>query len=108
VTVEKSPVGRSTQQPQYASSISGAGSLVWPLIAAGRPMVSGAPSSRDSALPIQFPSDLAVAAGFEPAEGCPSRAFEFCGWWFRPVRLGLVAPEPRLGSPLRTALNLRE
>jgi hypothetical protein len=51
---------------------------------------------------------LAVAAGFEPAEGCPSRAFEFCGWWFRPVRLGLVAPEPRLGSPLRTALNLRE
>jgi hypothetical protein len=51
---------------------------------------------------------LAVAAGFEPAEGCPSRAFEFCGWWFRPVRLGLVAPEPRLGSPLRTPLNLRE
>jgi hypothetical protein len=45
---------------------------------------------------------LAVAAGFEPAEGCPSRAFEFCGWWFRPVRLGLVAPEPRLDSPLRT------
>jgi len=51
---------------------------------------------------------LAVAAGFEPAEGCPSRAFEFCGWWFRPVRLGLVAPEPKLGSPLRTPLNLRE
>jgi hypothetical protein len=51
---------------------------------------------------------LAVAAGFEPAEGCPSRAFEFCGWWFRPVRLGLVAPEPRLDSPLRTPLNLRE
>jgi hypothetical protein len=49
-----------------------------------------------------------VAAGFEPAEGCPSRAFEFCGWWFRPVRLGLVAPEPRLGSPLRTPLNLHE
>ena len=37
-----------------------------------------------------------------------SRAFEFCGWWFRPVRLGLVAPEPKLGSPLRTPLNLRE
>jgi hypothetical protein len=51
---------------------------------------------------------LAVAAGFEPAEGCPSRAFEFCGLWFRPVRLGLVAPEPRLGNPLRTLLNLRE
>ena len=51
---------------------------------------------------------LAVAAGFEPAEGCPSRAFEFCGWWFRPVRLGLVARKPRLGSPLRTPLNLRE
>ena len=51
---------------------------------------------------------LAVAAGFEPAEGCPSRAFEFCGWWFRPVRLGLLAPEPRLGSPLRTPLNLYE
>jgi hypothetical protein len=51
---------------------------------------------------------LAVAAGFEPAEGCPSRAFEFCGWWFKPVRLGLVPPEPRLGSPLRTPLNLRE
>jgi hypothetical protein len=49
-----------------------------------------------------------VAAGFEPAEGCPSRAFEFCGWWFRPVRLGLVAPEPKLDSPLRTPLNLRE
>jgi hypothetical protein len=51
---------------------------------------------------------LAVAAGFEPAEGCPSRAFEFCGWWFRPVRLGLVAPVLRLGSPPRTHLNLRE
>ena len=51
---------------------------------------------------------MAVAEGFEPAEGCPSRAFEFCGWWFRPVRLGLVAPEPKLGSPLRTPLNLRE
>jgi hypothetical protein len=51
---------------------------------------------------------LAVAAGFEPAEGCPSRAFEFCGWWFRPVRLGPVPPEPRLGSPLRTPLNLHE
>jgi hypothetical protein len=54
------------------------------------------------------PCQLAVAAGFEPAEGCPSRAFEFCGWWFRPVRLGLVAPEPRLDSPVRTPLNLRE
>jgi hypothetical protein len=40
---------------------------------------------------------LEVAAGFEPAEGCPSRAFEFCGSWFRPVRLGPVPPEPRLG-----------
>jgi hypothetical protein len=35
-------------------------------------------------------------------------AFEFCGCWFRPVRLGLVAPEPMLGSPVRTPLNLRE
>ncbi len=51
---------------------------------------------------------LAVAAGFEPAEGCPLRAFEFCGWWFIPVRLGLAAPEPKLGRPLRTPLNLRE
>jgi hypothetical protein len=51
---------------------------------------------------------LAVAAGFEPTEGWPSRAFEFCGWWFRPVRLGLVAPEPSLRSPLRTPLNLHE
>ena len=51
---------------------------------------------------------LAVTAGFEPAEGCPSRGFEFCGWWFRPVRLGLVPAEPRLGSPLRMPLNLRE
>jgi hypothetical protein len=41
-------------------------------------MVSGAPSSRDSSLPIQSPSDLAVTAsdlavvaGFEPAEGPP-------------------------------------
>jgi hypothetical protein len=51
---------------------------------------------------------LAVAAGFEPAEGCPSRAFEFCGRWFRPVRLALVAPEPRLSSPLRTPLNPHE
>jgi len=50
----------------------------------------------------------AVAAGFEPAEAFTSRAFEFCGWWFRSVRLGPVAPEPRLGSPLRTPLNLRE
>jgi hypothetical protein len=25
-------------------------------------------------------------------------AFEFCGWWFRTVRLGPVAPQPRLGS----------
>jgi hypothetical protein len=30
-------------------------------------------------LPIQSSSDLAVAAAFEPAEGWPSRAFEFCG-----------------------------
>jgi hypothetical protein len=37
-----------------------------------------------------------------------SRAFEFCGWWFRPVRLGPVPLEPRLGSPLRTPLNLHE
>jgi hypothetical protein len=51
---------------------------------------------------------LAVAAGFEPAEGCPSRAFEFCGWWLRLVRLGTAAPEPSLRSPLRTALNLHE
>jgi hypothetical protein len=51
---------------------------------------------------------LAVAAGFEPAGGCPSRAFEFCGWRFRPARLDLTAPEPRFGSPLRTPLNLRE
>jgi hypothetical protein len=56
-------------------------------------------------LPIQSPSDLAVAAGFEPAEGCPSRAFEFCGWWFRPVRWGLVAPEPRLDNPLQTCYS---
>ena len=35
-------------------------------------------------------------------------ADEFCGCRFRPVRLGLVAPEPRLGSPLRTPLNLHE
>jgi hypothetical protein len=35
-------------------------------------------------------------------------AFEFCRWWFRPIRLGLVAPEQRLGNPLRTLLNLRE
>jgi hypothetical protein len=50
-------------------------------------MVSGAPSSRNSSLPIQSPSDLAVAAvaaavsaaGFEPAEGAPSGSFEFCG-----------------------------
>jgi hypothetical protein len=34
-----------------------------------------------------------------------SRDSAFCGWWFRPVRLGLVAPEPRLGGPLRTPLN---
>jgi hypothetical protein len=27
---------------------------------------------------------------------------------FRHVRLGSVAPEPRLGSPLRTPLNLHE
>jgi hypothetical protein len=27
-------------------------------------------------------------------------------WWFGPVRLDPVAPEPRLGSPLRTTLNL--
>jgi hypothetical protein len=26
-------------------------------------------------------------------------------WWFGPVRLDPVAPEPRLGSPLRTTLN---
>jgi hypothetical protein len=32
-------------------------------------MVSGAPSSRDSSLPIQSPSDLAVAAAFEPGKG---------------------------------------
>jgi hypothetical protein len=51
---------------------------------------------------------LAVAAGFEPAEGRSSRAFEFCGYWFRHARLGPVAPEPRLGSPLRTPLNLHE
>jgi hypothetical protein len=50
----------------------------------------------------------AVAEGFEPSEAFTSRAFEFCGWWFRPVRLGLVAPEPRLSSPLRTPLNLCE
>jgi len=35
-------------------------------------------------------------------------ADEFCGCRFRPVRLGLVAPEPRLGNPLRTPLNLCE
>ena len=32
------------------------------------------------ARPALGPVRLAVAAGFEPAEGCPSRAFEFCGW----------------------------
>ncbi len=26
---------------------------------------------------------LAVAAGFEPAEGCPSRAFEFCSFAYK-------------------------
>jgi hypothetical protein len=25
-------------------------------------------------------------------------AFEFCGWWFKPVRVDLVAPGPRLGT----------
>jgi hypothetical protein len=42
------------------------------------------------------------------AASCPTHTFEFCGWWFRPVRLGLVAPEPRLSNPLRTPLNLCE
>jgi hypothetical protein len=89
---------------------------VWPSMAAGLPMASGARASHDSAVPT-YPlrrsissrhllASVAVVAGFEPAEGCPSRAFEFCGRWFRPVRLALVAPEPRLGSPLRTPLNL--
>ena len=32
------------------------------------------------ARPALGPVRLAVAAGFEPAESCPSRAFEFCGW----------------------------
>jgi hypothetical protein len=48
-----------------------------------------------------------VAAGFEPAEGCPLTRFRVLQP-FRPVRLALVAPEPRLGSPLRTPLNLHE
>ena len=25
-------------------------------------------------------------------------AFDFCGWWFKPVRVDLVAPGPRLGT----------
>jgi hypothetical protein len=24
--------------------------------------------------------------------------YEFCGWWFKPVRVDLVAPGPRLGT----------
>jgi hypothetical protein len=55
------------------------------------------PAGQVTARPAFGLARLAVAAGFEPAEGCPSRAFEFYGWWFRPVRLGLVPPEPRLG-----------
>ena len=33
----------------------------------------------ESSAEPQAESELAVAVGFEPAEGCPSRALAFCG-----------------------------
>ena len=40
------------------------------------------------------------------AEGCPLRAFEFCGWWISSFSWVRPRPGPNLHSPLRTPLNL--
>mgnify|MGYP003694132479 CR=1 FL=1 len=51
---------------------------------------------------------LAVAAGFEPAEGCPHALSSSAAGGSDPFGWVWSRLEPRLGSPLRTPLNLHE
>ena len=61
-------------------------------------MVSGAPSSRDSSLPIQFPSNLA-AADLNPRRVAPQALFEF---WRLVIQTRSVRPSQILNAGLDT------